>query len=72
MTVSDTGIGVPEDRHEDVWLSFRQVDGAASREAGGTGLGLPITKTLVELHGGTIRLESEEGAGSRFIFTLPV
>jgi two-component system sensor histidine kinase ChiS len=72
VTVADTGPGVPANQREAIWLSFRQADGTAAREAGGTGLELPITKTLVELHGGEIRLESEEGSGSRFVFTLPV
>ena len=71
VTISDTGIGILPDKFEDIFKSFEQVDASVSREYGGTGLGLSITKQLVELHGGTIRVESALGQGSRFIFTLP-
>ncbi|MCP4131817.1 MAG: SpoIIE family protein phosphatase [bacterium] len=70
--VSDTGIGIPEDKYDDIFKSFEQLDSSASREYGGTGLGLSITRQLVELHGGSIRLDSEVGTGSTFNFTLPV
>ncbi len=72
VTVSDTGIGIPPDKFTDIFQAFEQVDASIRREYGGTGLGLSITKQLVELHGGTIRVESELGKGSRFIFTLPI
>jgi len=72
ISVSDTGIGIPEDKQEMIWQSFRQVDASSTREEGGTGLGLPITKRLVEIHGGAIHLKSEHHKGSSFIFTLPV
>ena len=72
VTVSDTGIGIPPDKFTDIFQAFEQVDASISREYGGTGLGLSLTKQLVELHGGTIRVESELGKGSRFIFTLPI
>ncbi|MCX7921597.1 MAG: diguanylate cyclase [Clostridia bacterium] len=72
IEVSDTGIGIPSDKLEDIFKSFEQVDGSISRKYGGTGLGLYITKHLVELHGGTIRVESEVGRGTNFIFTLPI
>jgi PAS domain S-box-containing protein len=72
VTVSDTGIGIPSDKFTEIFQAFEQVDASISREYGGTGLGLSITKQLVELHGGTIRVESELGKGSRFIFTLPI
>ena len=72
VIVADTGIGIPEDKHEMIFESFVQADGSIAREYGGTGLGLSITKRLVELHGGSIRVESEPGQGSRFIFSLPV
>ncbi|HEY9613475.1 response regulator [Allocoleopsis sp.] len=71
VTISDTGIGILPDKFENIFKSFEQVDASVSREYGGTGLGLSITKQLVELHGGTIRVESALGQGSRFIFTLP-
>jgi signal transduction histidine kinase/class 3 adenylate cyclase/CheY-like chemotaxis protein len=71
ITVLDTGIGIQPDKFEDIFKSFEQVETSMSREHGGTGLGLAITKELVELHGGTIRVESEVGKGSTFTFTLP-
>ena len=70
--VSDTGIGIPEDRLGDIFKSFEQADGSIIREYGGTGLGLSITKSLIELHGGRIEVESKPGLGSRFRFTLPI
>lgn len=70
ICVEDTGIGIDPGMKEDIFKSFEQGDGSISREYGGTGLGLSITKQLIELHGGTIRVESEPNRGSRFIFTL--
>ncbi len=71
VSVSDTGIGIPKDRKGDIFKSFEQVDASTSREYGGTGLGLAITKQLVELHGGSINVDSEMGKGSVFTFTIP-
>ncbi|MFG6687775.1 tetratricopeptide repeat protein [Mariniflexile sp. HNIBRBA6329] len=70
ISVSDTGIGIPEEKFADIFKSFEQVDGSTEREYGGTGLGLSVTKQLVELHGGTINVNSEVGKGSTFTFTL--
>ncbi|SHG22069.1 ATP-binding protein [Flagellimonas flava] len=72
VTVSDTGIGIPEDNLDRIFNSFEQGDGSTQREYGGTGLGLSVTKQLVELHGGEIRATSELGKGSIFTFTLPL
>ena len=66
----DSGIGIPADRQADVFESFTQVDGGSSRAHGGTGLGLTICRTLVELMGGRIGLESAPGRGSTFWFEL--
>ncbi|HLA42819.1 MAG TPA: ATP-binding protein, partial [Aggregatilineales bacterium] len=72
FAVTDTGTGIPFEKQSLVFDRFRQVDQSSTRRAGGTGLGLAITKQLVEMHGGTISLESEEGKGSTFSFTIPV
>lgn len=72
ITVSDTGIGIPEDKFDRIFESFEQIEGSSSREYGGTGLGLAVTKKLVELHGGKISVESKQGEGSQFTFTLPI
>jgi signal transduction histidine kinase len=70
--VSDTGIGIPQDQLENVFAEFRQVDAAITREFGGSGLGLNITKKIVEMHGGRIWVESELGKGSTFFFEIPL
>ena len=72
ITVSDTGVGIPVDKYETIFQSFEQVDASITRTYGGTGLGLPITKKLVELHNGTVDLESTIGQGTRLTFTLPL
>ncbi|MDR0703872.1 MAG: response regulator [Planctomycetaceae bacterium] len=72
VSVSDTGIGIPEDKFDRIFESFEQVDGSTAREYGGTGLGLSITKKLVELHGGAMNVESKVGEGSTFTFTVPL
>jgi len=72
VRVSDTGVGIPAEKFETIFQSFEQVDASTERTYGGTGLGLSITKQLVELHGGTISVESALGEGSNFFFTLPI
>ena len=70
--VKDTGIGIPETYHDKIFERFRQVETAHTRKYGGNGLGLAISKSLVELLGGTIWMESEVGKGSSFNFSIPL
>lgn len=72
IAVSDTGIGIKSDDMNKLFEAFRQVDGSYARRYEGTGLGLILTKRLVELHGGKIWAKSEYGKGSTFTFTLPL
>ncbi|HRI58572.1 MAG TPA: two-component regulator propeller domain-containing protein, partial [Saprospiraceae bacterium] len=70
--VEDTGPGIPADKQDAVFQEFVQLEDSATRQSAGTGLGLSVTKRLVELHGGTLWLESEVGKGSTFYFSLPM
>lgn len=70
VATEDTGIGIPEDRFDRIFESFEQLGEHQTREYGGTGLGLAVTKQLVTIHGGKIWLESKLGQGSTFFFTL--
>ena len=73
VSVRDTGIGIEEKDREKVFAEFEQIDTAKRRKYAGTGLGMPLTKKLVELHGGRIWFESAgKDKGTTFYFTLPL
>ena len=72
VSVRDEGRGIPAEEFDTIFERFHQVQQADGRKLGGTGLGLPITKAIVERHGGRIWVESEIGSGSTFNFTLPL
>lgn len=71
VLVKDDGIGIADEDQERVFKEFEQVDTSLSRENGGTGLGLPLVKKLVEMHGGTVCLQSKIGEGTEILFTIP-
>lgn len=71
FSVKDTGIGISEDKLQNIFERFKQVESSETRKYGGTGLGLSIVKQLVELHGGEISVKSELNLGSEFVFKLP-
>lgn len=72
LSVSDTGIGIPEDERDRVFDAFYQVDSSSTRQVGGTGLGLSIVKRLVDAHDGEIHVEANEPNGAIFVVTLPI
>jgi DNA-binding response OmpR family regulator len=72
VSVRDTGIGIPKEKMSKIFDRFYQVDGSHTREQEGTGIGLALTKELVELHKGKIEVESEEGKGTTLLISLPL
>jgi signal transduction histidine kinase len=70
--VQDRGRGIPVSKKEIIFGRFQQVDSSDTRQMGGTGLGLAICRTIVQQHGGQIWVESIEGEGNTFYFTLPI
>jgi len=71
IVVADTGVGIPVEHLERIFEKFQQVDASHTREVKGSGLGLPIVRSIVEAHGGKVWVESEPGQGSRFTVSLP-
>ncbi|MCM2358375.1 MAG: ATP-binding protein, partial [Geobacteraceae bacterium] len=71
ISVEDTGIGIKPEELPKLFRPFSQLDSPYTKAHEGTGLGLALTRRLVELHGGAIRVDSEFGRGSRFTFTIP-
>jgi DNA-binding response OmpR family regulator len=72
ITITDTGVGIPADKLSRIFDRFYQVDGSHTREQEGSGIGLALTRELVELHKGKIEVESEEGKGTTFTVSLPL
>ncbi|MCC6469034.1 MAG: GAF domain-containing protein [Alphaproteobacteria bacterium] len=72
IAVADTGPGIPVEEQARIFEEFQQVDNSSTRKKGGSGLGLAISKRIVELHGGTIRVQSTPGHGSTFLVHLPI
>lgn len=71
LTVTDQGRGIPAQYRQSIFERFQQVEAGDAKKKGGTGLGLAICKSIIEQHGGNIGVDSEEGKGSTFWFTLP-
>lgn len=71
ILVTDTGIGIPADKLEEIFEPFTQIDGSSTRRYGGAGIGLTLAQRIVEAHGGKLKVESKEGTGTRISFSLP-
>lgn len=72
MSIKDSGIGIPKDKLEEVFTLFKQVNNRITKPSEGSGIGLSIVKSLVDLHGGTIKVDSEEKVGSEFKIVIPI
>lgn len=72
ISIKDTGIGIPKNKHKIIFERLRQVEQSLVRSHEGSGIGLSLAKSLVEMHEGKIHVESEEGSGSEFIIELPI
>lgn len=72
ISVTDTGIGIPQERIDEIFLPFHQLDNSPRRHYGGTGMGLSLVKRILEAHNAPLRVESAVGKGSRFQFSLPI
>jgi len=72
VSVADFGPGIPDEFHDQIFDRFAQLNASDDRQTGGTGLGLGITKSIVELHGGTVTFQSQVGAGTTFYLALPI
>jgi signal transduction histidine kinase len=70
VSVTDTGIGIPSSRLEDIFEPFHQLDGSSTRRFSGTGLGLSLVRQIIEAHGSMLEVQSIEGRGSTFKFPL--
>ncbi len=71
VEVADSGIGIAGDRLDEIFEPFHQLDGSPTRRYGGTGLGLSLVKLILDAHGAMLKVESQEGEGTRFSFSLP-
>jgi signal transduction histidine kinase/CheY-like chemotaxis protein/CHASE3 domain sensor protein/HPt (histidine-containing phosphotransfer) domain-containing protein len=71
ITINDTGIGIPENKHDKIFEEFTQAEMDITRQYGGTGLGLSIVKKLIKVHNGSLELKSKHGEGSSFTFSIP-
>src|SRR5262249_38397182 len=72
LQVRDTGVGIPDDQHEAVFERFHRIERTYARTHEGTGIGLPLVRELVELHGGSVKVKSVAGSGSTFTVTIPL
>ena len=70
--VKDSGVGIPPERIEEIFIPFHQLDGSPTRRFGGTGLGLTLVKLILDAHGTELEVESSPNAGSTFSFPIPV